>query len=147
MYYDANQKDGETGLDFSEAKVGMFVCGNSNVYAYTDRKMTIGLITGADMDSIRVMIIRNASMPHKVGECYPVNPEHFDIIDIKRERLSQDEKFILNLLSKKGIDIVDGLGRPKYNVPILEIVNGLNLSHALMHRDIFYDLKEPLFTY
>ena len=66
MYYDANQKDGEIGLDFSEAKVGMFVCGNSNVYAYTDRKMTIGLITGTDMDSIRVMIIRNASMPHNV---------------------------------------------------------------------------------
>lgn len=147
MYYDANQKDGEIGLEFSEAKVGMFVCGNSNVYAYTDRKMTIGLITGTDMDSIRVMIIRNASMPHKVGECYPVNPEYFDIIDIKRKRLSQDEKFILNLLSKKGIDIVDGLGRPKYNVPILEIVNGLNLSHALMHRDRLYDLKEPRFTY
>ena len=110
-------------------------------------KMTIGLITGTDMDSIRVMIIRNASMPHKVGECYPVNPEYFDIIDIKRKRLSQDEKFILNLLSKKGIDIVDGLGRPKYNVPILEIVNGLNLSHALMHRDRLYDLKEPRFTY
>ena len=125
MYYDANQKDGEIGLDFSEAKVGMFVCGNSNVYAYTDRKMTIGLITGTDMDSIRVMIIRNASMPHKVGECYPVNPEYFDIIDIKRKRLSQDEKFIL----------------------ILEIVNGLNLSHALMHRDRLYDLKEPRFTY
>lgn len=122
MYYDANQKDGEIGLDFSEAKVGMFVCGNSNVYAYTDRKMTIGLITGTDMDSIRVMIIRNASMPHKVGECYPVNPEYFDIIDIKRKRLSQ-------------------------NVPILEIVNGLNLSHALMHRDRLYDLKEPRFTY
>lgn len=134
-------------MDFSEAKVGMFVCGNSNEYAYTDRKMTIGLITGTDWDSIRVMIIRNASMPHKVGECYPVNPEHFDIIDIKRKRLSQDEKFILNLLSKKGIDIVDGLGRPKYNVPILEIVNGLNLSHALMHRDRLYDLKEPRFTY
>ena len=111
------------------------------------KKMTIGLITGTDRNSIRVMIIRNASMPHKVGECYPVNPEHFDIIDIKRKRLSQDEKFILNLLSKKGIDIVDGLGKPKYNVPILEIVNGLNLSHALMYRDRLYDLKEPRFTY
>lgn len=147
MYYDAAKKDGENGLDISEAKVGMFVCGNSNVYAYTDIKMTIGLITGTDRDSIYVTIIRNTSMPHRVGECYPVNPEHFDIIDIKRKRLSQDEKFILNLLSKKGIDIVDGLGRPKYNVPILEIVNGLNLSHALMHRDRLYDLKEPRFTY
>lgn len=147
MYYDANQKDGENRLDIKDVKVGMFVCGNGNRYAYTDRKMTIGLITGTDMDSIRVMIIRNASMPHKVGECYPVNPEYFDIIDIKRKRLSQDEKHILNLLSKKCIDIVDGLGRPKYNVPILEIVNGLNLSHALMHRDRLYDLKEPRFTY
>lgn len=147
MYYDAAKKDGENRLDISEAKVGMFVCGNSNRYAYTGKGMTIGLITKVDIDSIRVMIIRNASMPHKVGECYPVNPEHFDIIDIKRKRLSQDEKFILNLLSKKGIDIVDGLGKPKYNVPILEIVNGLNLSHALMYRDRLYDLKEPRFTY
>lgn len=147
MYYDANQKDGENRLDIKDVKVGMFVCGNGNRYAYTGKGMTIGLITKVDIDSIRVMIIRNASMPHKVGECYPVNPEYFDIIDIKRKRLSQDEKFILNLLSKKGIDIVDGLGRPKYNVPILEIVNGLNLSHALMHRDRLYDLKEPRFTY
>ena len=147
MYYDAAKKDGENRLDISEAKVGMFVCGNSNRYAYTGKGMTIGLITGTDRDSIRVMIIRNASTPHKVGECYPVNPEYFDIIDIKRKRLSQDEKFILNLLSKKGIDIVDGLGKPKYNVPILEIVNGQNLSYILMHSDRFYDLKEPLFTY
>lgn len=147
MYYDANQKDGENRLDIKDVKVGMFVCGNGNRYAYTGKGMTIGLITKVDMDSIRVMIIRNASMPHKVGECYPVNPEYFDIIDIKRKRLSQDEKHILNLLSKKCIDIVDGLGRPKYNVPILEIVNGLNLSHALMHRDRLYDLKEPRFTY
>lgn len=147
MYYDAAKKDGENRLDISEAKVGMFVCGNSNVYAYTDREMTIGLITGADRDSIYVMIIRNTLMPHSVGECYPVNPEYFDIIDIKRKRLSQDEKFILNLLSKKCVDCVDGSGRTKYNVPILEIINGQNLSYTLMHSDRFYDLKEPLFTY
>lgn len=109
--------------------------------------MTIGLITGTDRTSIRVMIIRNASTPHKVGECYPVNPEYFDIIDIKRKRLSQDEKFILNLLSKKGIDRLDPLGTIQYNVPILHVINGLNLSHALMCSDRFYDLKEPLFTY
>lgn len=147
MYYDAAKKDGENGLDISEAKVGMFVCGNSNVYAYTDRKMTIGLITGADRDSIYVTIIRNTSMPHRVGECYPVNPEHFDIIDIKRKRLSQDEKSILNILSKKCIDILDPLGTNQYNVPILEIINGQSLSYILMHSDRFYDLKEPLFTY
>lgn len=147
MYYDANQKDGENRLDIKDVKVGMFVCGNGNRYAYTGKGMTIGLITKVDIDSIRVMIIRNASAPYKVGECYPVDSECFDVIDIKRKRLSQDEKHILNLLSKKCIDIVDGLGRPKYNVPILEIVNGLNLSHALMHRDRLYDLKEPRFTY
>lgn len=110
-------------------------------------KMTIGLITGADRDSIYVMIIRNTSIPHSVGDCYPVNPEHFDIIDIKRKRLSQDEKSILNILSKKCIDCVDGSGRTKYNVPILEIINGQNLSYTLIHSDRFYDLKEPLFTY
>lgn len=147
MYYDAAKKDGENRLDISEAKVGMFVCGNSNVYAYTDRKMTIGLITGTDRDSIRVMIIRNASTPHKVGECHSVDPKYFDIIDIKREQLSQDEKSILNLLSKKCVDCVDGSGRTKYNVPILEIINGQNLSYILMYSDRFYDLKEPLFTY
>lgn len=147
MYYDANQKDGENRLDIKDVKVSMFVCGNGNRYAYTGKGMTIGLITKVDIDSIRVMIIRNASAPYKVGECYPVDSECFDVIDIKRKRLTQDEKSILNLLSKKGIDIVDGLGWPKYNVPILEIVNGLNLSHALMHRDRLYDLKEPRFTY
>lgn len=128
MYYDAAKKDGENGLDISEAKVGMFVCGNSNVYAYTDRKMTIGLITGADRDSIYVMIIRNTSMPHRVGECYPVDSECFDVIDIKRKRLTQDEKSILNILSKKCVDCVDGLGRIKYNVPILQATEGCNMS-------------------
>ena len=141
------KKDGENRLDISEAKVGMFVCGNSNVYNFTDKRMTIGLITGQDGDIIYVMIIRNTSKPHKVGKCYYVDPEYFDIIDIKRKRLSQDEKSILNLLSKKGIDIVDGLGRHKYNVPILEITNGRDLSCALMCSDRLYDLKEPLFTY
>ena len=134
MYYDAAKKDGENRLDFSEAKVGMFVCGNSNRYAYTGKGMTIGLITKVDIDSIRVMIIRNASAPHKVGECYPVDSECFDVIDIK-------------ILSKKSVDCVDGSGRTKYNVPILEIINGQNLSLTLMYSDRFYDLKEPLFTY
>ena len=141
------KKDGENGLDISEAKVGMFVCGNSNVYAYTNKRMTIGLIIGQGEDSIYVMIIRNTSNPHKVGECYCVSPEYFYIIDIKRKRLSQDEKSILNLLSKKGIDTVDGFGRHKYNVPILEIIEGLDLSWVLMYSDKLYDLKEPLFTY
>lgn len=147
MYYDAAEKDGENRLDISEAKVGMFVCGNSNRYAYTGKGMTIGLITKVDIDSIRVMIIRNASAPYKVGECYPVDSECFDVIDIKRKRLTQDEKSILNILSKKCVDCVDGSGRTKYNVPILEIINGQNLSYILMHSDRFYDLKEPLFTY
>lgn len=147
MYYDANQKDGENRLDIKDVKVGMFVCGNSNRYAYTGKGMTIGLITKVDIDSIRVMIIRNASAPHKVGECYLVDSECFDVIDIKRKRLTQDEKSILNILSKKCVDCVDGSGRTKYNVPILEIINGQNLSHTLMYSDRFYDLKEPLFTY
>ena len=147
MYYDANQKDGENRLDIKDVKVGMFVCGNGNRYAYTGKGMTIGLITKVDIDSIRVMIIRNASAPYKVGECYPVDSECFDIIDIKRKRLSQDEKSILNLLSKKGTDTVDGWGRHKYNVPILEIISGQDLSCALMYSDRLYDLKEPRFTY
>lgn len=98
MYYDAAKKDGENRLDIKDVKVGMFVCGNSNRYAYTGKGMTIGLITKVDIDSIRVMIIRNASAPHKVGECYPVDSECFDVIDIKRKRLTQDEKSILNIL-------------------------------------------------
>lgn len=135
-------------MDIADAKVGTFVCGNSNdVYAYTNKKMTIGLITKTYGDIIHVMIIRNASNPCKVGECYPVNPEHFDVIDIKRKRLSQDEKYILNLLSKKCIDRLDPIGTIRYNVPILHVINGRNLSYALMYSDIAYDLKEPLFTY
>ena len=47
----------------------------------------------------------------------------------------------------KRIYSIDGLGRPKYNVPILEIIDERNLSLALKYSDIFYDLKEPLFTY
>lgn len=134
-------------MDISEAKVGMFVCGNNNVYTYTNKRMTIGLITGVDREGIYVMIIRNTSAPHKVGVCYHVCPECFDIIDIKRKRLSQDEKSILNLLLKKGIDTVDDWGLPQYNVPILEIINGRDLNYALMYSDRLYDLKEPLFTY
>lgn len=93
------------------------------------------------------MIIRNASAPYKVGECYPVDSECFDVIDIKRKRLTQDEKSILNILSKKCVDCVDGLGRIKYNVPILQATEGCNMSCVLKYSDIFYDLKEPLFTY
>ena len=147
MYYDANQKDGENRLDIKDVKVGMFVCGNGNRYTYTGKGMTIGLIAKVDIDSIRVMIIRNASAPHKVGECYPVDSECFDVIDIKRKRLTQDEKSILNILSKKCVDCVDGLGRIKYNVPILQATEGCNMSCVLKYSDIFYDLKEPLFTY
>lgn len=125
----------------------MFVCGNNNGYVYTNKKMTIGLITRTDIDSIYVMIIRHESRPHKVGECYPVNPKRFDVIDIKRKRLTQDEKSMLNILSKKCVDCVDGSGRTKYNVPILQAAEGQNMSCVLKYSDIMYNLKEPLFTY
>lgn len=134
-------------MDIKDAKVGMFVCGNSSAYAFTNRKMTIGLITMVDEYSIYVMIIRSTAHPYEIGNAYEVDPKCFDVIDIKTKRLSKDEKSILNILSKKCVDMVDGLGRIKYNEPILHVIKGNSLECALKYSAIMYDLKEPLFTY
>lgn len=125
-------------MKIKNPKVGMFVCGaplNSR-YKITSKDMTL---------SFNILLLRHnneETMRRYIYNDFHVCANQFCPVDINTIALSESEKHVLDILSKKCMDYKD-----KFNEPAIDMAHRCGLGWVLDREYMLYDLKEPLFTY
>ena len=132
----------------SDPKVGMLVCGAPHsIYKITNEDMTLAVVTSVDKVpvSFNILLLRHNNekiMRNDIYAIFHVCTNQFCPVDISTITLSETEKHILDILSKKCMDYQD-----KFNVTAIDMAHTYGLDYVLENEDMLYDLKEPLFTY
>lgn len=150
-------------MEIKNPKVGMLVCGAPHsVYKYkiTNKDMTLAIVTRVDEVpvSFNILLLRHNNeeiMRRYIYNDFHVCANQFCPVDINTTRtygtlsetspritLSESEKHVLDILSKKCMDYKD-----KFNEPAIDMAHRCGLGWVLDREYMLYDLKEPLFTY
>lgn len=136
-------------MEIKNPKVGMFVCGaplNSR-YKITSKDMTLAIVTRVDEVpvSFNILLLRHnneETMRRYIYNDFHVCANQFCPVDINTITLSESEKHVLDILSKKCMDYKD-----KFNEPAIDMAHRCGLGWVLDREYMLYDLKELLFTY
>ena len=137
-------------MEIKNPKVGMLVCGaphSGYKYKITSKDMTLAIVTRVYEVpvSFNILLLRHnneETMRRYIYNDFHVCANQFCPVDINTITLSESEKHILDILSKKCMDYEN-----RFNEPAIDMAYIYGLGWVLNREYMLYDLKEPLFTY